>query len=213
MSLSTDFASYGTPPPDGQEHTDASGVVWVYDLATNVWSIKTGAELDAITNAQADSWSDVRPTTPRVGQKWTDSATGKMYQWTGDVWFQVNYMGVAPSFPDGTVLPSYYEQGEILTSVSGVLTIPIDGKNYGVNVTEAITSIVTTEPTAPNCGNTTVMFLQDATGYAVSIPVAWEWPDSTVTDIDITPAAKTRLTLYTDVFGAIQADAEVRGVA
>lgn len=114
----------------------------------------------------------------------------------------------------GGTIGTYTETGGTLTISSGVLTIPIDGKIYKVDVTEEITSIVTTgTPSAPNCRSVIVYFVQGSPGYSVSYPAAWEWPGGTITDIDSSGGAKTRLILMTDPDGVIQANAEMRSAS
>ena len=118
----------------------------------------------------------------------------------------------AEVFEGHKTFTGYTETGAILTIASGVLDIPLDGKVYGVNVTEEITSItLSSVPTAPLCGSTVVYFLQDTTGYAVAIPLTWHWTDSVVTEVDTTANTKTRMLISTDPFGDIHADAEARG--
>ena len=125
----------------------------------------------------------------------------------------VSKVDAAETFTGHKTLTGYTESGATLTISSGVLNLPLDGKIYAVSVTEAITSITTSAaPTAPLCGSAIVYLTQDATGHAVAIPAAWYWADATVTDIDATASAMTRLTLVTDPSGNIHADAEVRGV-
>ena len=177
--------------------------------------------------------SNMEPAVKVVGDLWIDkSADPAAILPVSDIPYSVTWSGfttIAPSKKSvydkieavdlekldktGDILGTYFETGATLSPISGVLTIPLDGRVYAVSVTEAITSIVTTAPIAPIVGSTVVYFSQDVIGlHAVSIPATWYWADGMITPIATAANAKTRLTLVTSPAGDVHADAEVRSV-
>ena len=110
-----------------------------------------------------------------------------------------------------TLSGGYIESGATLTQSGGTLTIPLNGKIYQCTPSEAITTITLSgAPTAPLCSSAIVYFNQGATGYAVSFPSTWRWPNGMPTPISTVANATTRLVLSSSPSGAIHADAEVR---
>ncbi len=106
----------------------------------------------------------------------------------------------------------YTESGATLTQSGGSLTVPVDGKTYALTLSAVITNITTTLPTAPACSGCTVYMIQGATGYAVAYPAEWRWPYGVPVAVNTKPNSVTRLTLTTDPFGNVHADAEIRAV-
>ena len=107
----------------------------------------------------------------------------------------------------------YYETSATLTSSSGALTLPLDGRVYQLTLGENITSISTTPPTAPIIGSAVIYIKQDGTGgRTLAYPATWYWAKGVATAIATGANAMSRLTLYSDPFGNIHADAETRSV-
>ncbi len=105
---------------------------------------------------------------------------------------------------DLTPIPEYTETGATLTPVDGVLTIPLDGRVYSVTLTANVTSVLTTAPTAPECGSAVVYINQDATGNrAFPFPSTWRWPGKAVTAITLTANAQSELLLNSTPAGNI----------
>ena len=110
-------------------------------------------------------------------------------------------------------LSNYYETSDTLTSATGAVTIPLDGKIYQLTLSENITSITTSPPTAPVIGSAVVYIKQDGTGNrTMAYPATWYWSKGIATAIASDANSLSRLTLYSDPFGAIHADAETRSV-
>jgi hypothetical protein len=102
------------------------------------------------------------------------------------------------------LITSYRETGATLTPVAGVLTIPLDGRVYTVTLTANVTSVLTTAPTAPECGSAVVYINQDATGNrAFPFPATWRWPGKAVTAITLTANAQSELLLNSTPAGTI----------
>lgn len=109
-------------------------------------------------------------------------------------------------------LTSYSEKSEQLTSSSGTLIIPLNGKIFYINLTQNITTITTTIPTSPQLGNTIVFFNQGATGYSVAIPASWKWQDKLVVPVSTDANSQTRMILTQDPSGTIHVDVSYRGL-
>lgn len=78
----------------------------------------------------------------------------------------------------GGTIGAYAETGATLTPVSGVLTIPLDGRHYQCTPTANITSIVLSDvPTAQKVGEATVYFIYSSAARAIASPTSWEWPN------------------------------------
>ena len=123
-------------------------------------------------------------------------------------------LSLAGGIMEGRLSLVEYDEGSAnLNVLAGVVTVPLDGKRYRVQLSENVTLAVSDVPAFPRNGNAEIDIVQNITGgWTCDFPADWEWDGGTVRSIGLGSNERTRVLLSTTTDGtAIDVDLSVRG--